>query len=312
MPTPTPAPTRPSRPDSGALSERDPFAERSKTVVWPLASPAVATTLPLPSSSSARPRRRRLALALVATTVALATSACRVDVRVGLDADADGGGRVRASAVLDGDAVERLVGEAAGDPGTSDPATRIKVDDLREAGWTVTGPTPTAGGGLHVVVSHDYDDADEARRLLAELAGDPGPLRDVVVRQDRGFFKTTTEFEATLDLAAGLGAFTDPQLREALESTPEAPLGITTEQLERQLGGALERMLGLEVAVRLPGALTSNAPMSTTDGARWTPRLGEEVALEARSERWNIANIAALALATAAGLALATLLGRRR
>ena len=243
----------------------------------------------------------------------MVTSACRVDVRVGLDADADGGGRVQASAVLDDDAVERLVGQAAGDPETSDPATRIKVDDLRDAGWTVTGPEPTDGGGLEVVVSHDYDDPAEARRLLAEVAGDPGPIRDLALRQDRTFFKTTTEFEATFDLAAGLGAFTDPDLREALESTPEAPLGITTEQLERQLGEAIDRMLGLQVAVRLPGDVTSNAPTTAGNGAVWTPRLGEEVVLEARSERWNTANILALVVAlAAAGALVAVVVGRRR
>lgn len=234
-------------------------------------------------------------------------------MRVGIDADADGGGRVRASAVLDGDAVDRLVGEAAGDPETSDPATRIKVDDLREAGWTVTGPEPTPGGGLEVVVSHDYDDAAEARRLLAEIAGDPGPIRDVVLRQERTFFKTVTEFEATFDLAAGLGSFTDPELREALEATPEAPLGVTAEQLERQLGEAIDRMLGLHVAVRLPGPVTSNAPTATGNGAVWTPRLGEEIALEARSERWNVGNLVALAVAlTTAGALAALLIARRR
>lgn len=229
-----------------------------------------------------------------------------------LDADADGGGRVRASAVLDGDAVERLVGQAAGDPEDADPATRIKVDDLRDAGWTVTGPEPTDGGGLEVVVSHDYDDPAEARRLLAEIAGDPGPIRDVVLRQERTFFKTTTEFEATFDLAAGLGAFTDPDLREALEATDEAPLGITTEQLERQLGDAIDRMLGLQVAVRLPGDVTSNAPAATDNGGVWTPRLGEEVVFEARSERWNVANLVALAVALGAAAALAGVVLRRR
>jgi hypothetical protein len=274
----------------------------------------------LPCSSSARPshrtwhrrHRRRAALAGAIAVLALATSACRVDVRVGIDADAGGGGRVQASARLDDDAVERLVGQAAGDPETSDPATRIKVDDLRDAGWTVTGPEPTDDGGLEVVVSHAYDDPAEARRLLAEVAGDPGPLRNVVLRQERTFFKTTTEFAATFDLAAGLGAFTDPELREALASTPEAPLGITTEQLERQLGEAIDRMLGLQVAVRLPGDVTSNAPTTTDNGAAWTPRLGEEVALEARSERWNVGNILALVVALAAAGALAALVRHRR
>jgi len=232
---------------------------------------------------------------------------------VGVDADADGTGRVRAAAVLDADAVDELVGEAAGDPAESDPATRIKVDDLRAAGWTVTGPEPTDDGGLEVVATHRFGDAAEARRLVAEVAGDPGPFRDVSLRQTRSFFKTRTDFAGTVDLDAGLGAFTDPDLRTALEATDEAPLGVTTAQLEAKLGEAIDRMFGLQVAVRLPGRVTSNAPTETDNGAVWAPSLGEEVVLEASSERWNVANIVALVagLLSAAGL-VAVLAGRTR
>ena len=250
-------------------------------------------------------------MALAAAAVAL-TGACRVDVSVGIDAEADGTGRVRAAALLDDEAVDRLVGEAAGDPATSDPATRIKVDDLRSAGWTVTGPRPTDDGGLEVVATHPFDDVAEARRLLSEIAGDPGPFRDVTLRQDRGFFKTTTAFEGTVDLAAGLGSFTDPELREALEATDEAPLGVTQAQLEQRLGEAIERMFGLQVAVRLPGRVASNAPTETGNGAVWAPSLGEEVVLEASSERWNVANVVAALVAILGGLALAVVLWRNR
>lgn len=243
----------------------------------------------------------------------MGASACRVDVSVGVDANADGSGRVRAAAVLDADAVDQLVGEAAGDPAQADPTKRIKVDDLRAAGWTVTGPAPTDDGGLEVVATQRYDDAADARRLLAEVAGDPGPFRDVSLRQTRSFFKTRTDFAGTVDLDAGLGAFTDPDLRSALEATDEAPLGVTTAQLEARLGEAIDRMFGLQVAVRLPGRVTSNAPTETDNGAVWAPSLGEEVVLEASSERWNVGNLIALAVAVASALGLAAVLaGRRR
>jgi hypothetical protein len=233
-------------------------------------------------------------------------------VSVGVDADPDGTGRVRAAAALDADAVERLVGEAAGDPATVDPATRIKLDDLRDAGWTVTGPEPTDDGGLEVVVTQRFADAAEARRLLAEVGGDPGPFRDVSLAQTRSFFKTRTDFAGTIDLDAGLGAFTDPELRAALEATDDAPLGITTAQLEERLGAAIDRMFGLQVAVRLPGRVTSNAPTETDNGAVWAPSLGEEVVLEASSERWNVANIVALAAAILSAVALVVVLVARR
>ena len=253
--------------------------------------------------------------AVAAVLVALGSSACRVDVSVGLDSGADGTGRVRARATLDAEAVTELVGQAAGSPETVDPATRIKLDDLREAGWTIDGPSPTDGGGLEVVATHDYDDPQEARRLLAEVGGTEAtsPFKAIDLRQERGFFRTTTRFRGTVDLDAGLGSFTDPELRRALEATPDAPIGITQEQLERRLGEAVDRMFGLQFAVRLPGRLQdANAPTRTDDGAVWAPRLGEEVTLEATSERWNVVNVVALAIAlTTAAVLLAVLLRRR-
>jgi hypothetical protein len=267
------------------------------------------------SSSSGRrkPRHPAAAAAAVALAVltAATTGACRVDVRVGIDSDPDGGGTVRAEASLDPDAVEELVGRAAGDPDEVDPATRIKVDDLREAGWTIQGPTPTDGGGLAVVATHDFADEAEARRLVDEIGGAPdGPFADVALTQERGFFKTRTTFAATVDLERGLGAFTDQELREALEATPDAPLGITQQQLEQRLGEAIDRMFGLQVAVRLPGDLTTtNAPGAN---AVWQPKLGERIELEAEAERWNVRNLVALAVAAASALALATVLLTRR
>ena len=256
----------------------------------------------MPSSSSAR---RRAAATLLVLATAATTGACRVDVRVALDSDPDGGGTVRAHATLDEDAVTQLVGRAAGTPPDVDPATRIKVDDLRAAGWAVTGPTTTPDGGLEVVATHDYDDAGEAVDLLEDLGGaaPDGPFRDLELTQERGFFKTTTTFSGTVDLTAGLGAFTDPELREALAATPEAPLGITAEQLEQRFGATLGEMLGLRVDVRLPGDAEA-----TTE----RPALGRRVDVEASAERWNVRNLVALAVATTSALALGGLLAARR
>lgn len=236
--------------------------------------------------------------------MALATSACRVDVSVGIDAHDDGGGEVRAQARLDGPAVSQL--------GGPDPGDRIRLDDLRKAGWEIEGPTKQDDGGLEIVATHPYDTAEEAERLVADLGGDPGPLRAFTVRQQRSFLKTTTEFAGTVDLRQGLGAFTDPDLRQALEGTDAAPLGVTTEALEKRLGSPLDRMIGVQVAVRLPGRLESNAPTEAADSAVWAPALGDEAVLEASSERWNLTNIIGAATAAASGLGLVGLLLLRR
>ena len=230
----------------------------------------------------------------------MTTGACRVDVSVGIDADDRGGGEVRARARLDGPAVTQL--------GGPDPGDRIRLDDLKKAGWEIEGPTEQDDGGLEIVATHDFESRQEAEALIADLGGAPGPLRSFTVTQRRTFLKTTTDFEGTVDLEAGLGAFTDPELQDALGATADAPLGVTSQALEQRLGAALDRMFGLQVAVRLPGTVESNAPTETENGAVWAPSLGEQVVLEATGEQWNVANIAGAAVATLSGLALAGVL----
>lgn len=211
---------------------------------------------------------------------------------------------MRVAARLDADAVDRLVGSLAGARADVDPATRIKVDDLVAAGWSVEGPTVGADGGLDVVATRRYSDVEELRSLLAAVGGQPGPFREVVLSQHRGFLKTTTEFRGAVDLGGGLDAFTDPDLKKALEATSEAPLGVTAEQLEQHFGAPLDRLLGLEVALRLPGAADSNAPTAADGAAVWEPSLGQRVALAATSEQWNRRNIAATGVALLATLGL--------
>jgi hypothetical protein len=252
-------------------------------------------------------RRARLALAATTAAFAIATSACRVDLSVAIAADADGSGHVTAKAVLDGDAKNELAGD--GREGTRG----LQVTDLRKAGWTIAGPNELDGGGLEIVATHDFATPTEAEDLVADLAGDPGPFRNVHVVQRRTFAKTTTDVRATVDLTAGLAAFADPDVQAALGGTPEAPLGISTAAIEQRFGAPLDRLLGLQVAVDLPGKVASNAPTETGAGtAVWSPSLGDELVLDATSQRWNVANLAGAAIATASGLALLGLAVLRR
>lgn len=253
---------------------------------------------------SARSRRFAGAVA-VAAGLSVLTGACRVDVEVGIEAGPTGGGEVRVAATLDADAVAQLGGET--------PEKRLALGDLTEAGWEVEGPTRLPGGGLQVEASHGFDDGEEARRLVEDVAGVDGPFRDVVLRQERTFLKTTSSFSAVADLTGGLGSFTDADLREALAGPEGAPLGVTDEQLAARFGAPVGSLFGLAVAVDLPGDATSNAPAATGGGADvWTPALGQRVVLEATSERWNHANIVAAAVCAMATVALAVVLGRRR
>lgn len=234
--------------------------------------------------------------------------ACRVDVGVEVDVNANGTGEVRVVAELDPAAVAELGGET--------PEKRLALSDLVESGWTVDGPTKKPDGGLEVVARHGFDDFVEARTLMVEVAGEEGPLQGFVLSRERGFLKTTTRFRANVDLRGGLGAFTDPDLRAALEGPNGEPLGVDDAQLAQRFGAPVAEMFGLTVAADLPGDVESNArpsgPNSTGGTVRWVPAFGEEATLEATSEAWNVANIVSAVIASASALALAAVVLRRR
>ena len=250
-------------------------------------------------SSSAR--RRAAAIVLAATTAALTAGACRLDVNVGVDAKADGTGTVRATVVLDEQAVKRA----------PDLKSQLKVDDLKRAGWRIEGPTTTKAKGQQVTATKRFRDHEEAERVVTELSGPAGPFQDFDLSQQRSFLKTKTTFTGTVDLSAGLAHFSDEELTDKLGGQP---IGVDVDQLERRLGATIDRLLGVKVDVRLPGDVTSNAPGDTENGASWRPRLGETATLSASSEQWNAGPIAlasAAVIAAALGLSL-LVLGRRR
>ena len=228
----------------------------------------------------------------------LVGGACRADLEVAVTARPDGGGRVQATVTLDADAVAQLP-DLAGD---------LRVDDLRQAGWEVTGPRPHGDGGAEIVASKPYSSAAEAAAVVAELAGPAGPFRDFRVEQERSFLRTRTSFLGTVDLSAGLDGFSDDALRERLGGSG---LGLTPEQLEARLGGSPDRVFAFRVVAALPGKVESNAPGAAGGPAVWEPKLGEQLSLVASSERLNRANIGLAAAGVLAGLALLVVLGVR-
>ena len=241
---------------------------------------------------------RRLAAVLLAVLAVALGGACRVDVGVALDADDDGGGEVRVTAYLDGAAVAQLGGPEPGD--------RLRLDDLRDAGWRIDGPTAKDDGGLQIVATHDFGDAAEAEALLEDV----GPLRGFELEQERSFFTTTTRLRGAVDLSEGLGAFTDADLEALLGAGPDAPLGVRVDALEKRFGAPIDQLFGLQVAVRLPGdvdADETNAPTSARGTAVWSPALGERMPVEAESRLWNVRNAVLLGLTVVAGLALLAL-----
>ncbi len=235
--------------------------------------------------------RTRL-LAVLALVVAL--SACQMRVEVGVDAHEDGSGMVRVAVGLDGDAVHKL-------GGIDHLRAIVKVDDLTASGWKVTGPAARRDGFVWLEATKPFDTPEQAAAVLEEVAG--GPFHDFHLERDRTFARTTLRFAGTVDFSQGLESFSDPELTAALDGQP---LGQDVAAIEKQFGGSLDRLVHVKVAVRLPGAVSSNAPGQANNGAVWEPRLSDDAPamLTAESRVWHRATLAFLVLAALAAFAL--------
>ena len=193
-------------------------------------------------------------------------------------AERDGSGWVSAGLGLDREALRQL----------GDPSKELRLDDLRQSGWDVTGPDEEDDGLTWVRVAKRFATPTEAAQVASELSGPEGPFRDFRLERSRTFLKTRTSLTGRLDLSRGLAGLNDPGLQEKLG---DYDLG-----LDRLREGVTVR-----VEAELPGRTET-----------WQPALGEQVRMEASSEVWNLLPLVPAAAAVVfAVAALATFLRRR-
>lgn len=205
---------------------------------------------------------------------------CQADLDIGVNVNANGSGSVTVTAHLDRDAASY--------------AEDVQTSDLVKAGWTVTGPTPVAGGGVEITASKPFATTAAAAAVVSELSGSTGPFRDLSLSRRSSFFQTRTTFGGTADLTCGLNCFSDPQLQQTLGGTDD---GIDPSELQADAGVIVDRILQFQVAVRLPGHVqSSNAPSEVGNGAVWKIQLGQKAVLMASSRAWNGFHIAAVVI----------------
>jgi hypothetical protein len=207
---------------------------------------------------------------------------CRLDLDVHVAVEPDGGGQVEVVIGLDEDGIERIGG---------DLREVLEVDDLAEAGWTVSQPALGDEGITSVRVVHPFADAEEAAAAFEEIAGPAGPFRDLALERSTGFARTRWTFTGRIDFGGGAEAFSDAAVAAELDGVP---LGQSVEDIEAQLGEPLSEVIEVGVAVDLP-----HAPP-----AEWrVPFGGEPVALHADSEETRTATLvgAGVAVASVAG-----------
>ncbi len=212
-----------------------------------------------------RARVRRL-LAPVALVVLLA--ACSVDATVTVHMDADGSGTVSVRVVLDRAAV--TAAEVAG----GKLETRIRLDDLEDAGWRVPPWRRTAAGGATLTVTKPFDRPEQVGPIVRELNGPDGPLRGFAASRDASTFTTSWGARGAVDLReVKLGVAADPDLVAALAAKRIDPAVVEQRIAGRSLGS-----LKVRVRTELPDSTPREAAavpgrragvVSTADDTAW-------------------------------------------
>jgi hypothetical protein len=181
---------------------------------------------------------------------------CKVDARVDVTLRSDGSGTVTARVTLDADAVRRLTTHAS-------LARAVPLDDVRAAGWTVSG-WKTSSSGATITLSHDFvGEADLARRL-EDLVGSTGVLRDAQLTRSRSWFSAKDGIAVTGDLQhLSAGVKTDAELSKNL-----AAAGVDVNALDAQLRSELGRSFSLTLAVHAPDGATKTVELNAGDQAR--------------------------------------------
>ncbi len=180
--------------------------------------------------------------------LAIVLAGCRVDVRVATTMQADGSGQVALTVTCDADVVAKR----------PEVLSDLRLDDAKAAGWTVTAPARTPDGGATVTLTKPFRTPAEGTKVLAEISGPQGPLRDLRLAQNRSFARVASSFSGTAQLAGDLAAFSDAALSQQLGAVPLADL-VTPQQLTDGLR--------LQVTTQLPGAVTSSSGTTGEGGA---------------------------------------------
>lgn len=233
---------------------------------------------------------RRAGRALLLVLAGLLVAGCQVRSELNVTVDEDGSGTVELAVALDEDALSRR----------PDVLEELDLSDLTGTGWEIAGPEEEVDGWTWLRARHDFGTPEELGVLVQELAGERGPLRDFELRREDEFAETRYAFSGTVDFTAGAAALADdPELAAALEAEP-------IELLEQRLGTAVDEMIEVQVAVRLPGSVESNAPTQASNGAVWQPSVVEREAVDlaATGTLSRTQRLVWVGVAVAAGFAL--------
>jgi hypothetical protein len=195
----------------------------------------------------------RLGLCLALVVLA----GCKLDVAVDVAMQVDGSGSVTVTAVADRELLAKAPGALAD----------LRLDDVKAAGWAVTGPTLAAGGGQQLELRKPFTNPTEAAAIFSEISGGPsGPVSALSLEVARTFGRVRSDLRGEAVLDGGMSAFTDSALLAVLGN--KAPLS------DVFTGDPADGLM-LTVSAHLPGRVTESNGTITNDKASvtWTPDL---------------------------------------
>jgi putative hydrolase of the HAD superfamily len=178
-------------------------------------------------------------------------SACRIDASVDVAVDDDGSGVVRVNVGFDDEALAR--------------AGELRLDDVRSAGWTVSGPQKEpdrdASGLLWIHAVKPFIGSEQFTAIMSEIAGPNGIFRDFQLERSTAFAKVTYTVTGTIDPSRGLDVFSDSEIAQLLGGNA---LGRPTADVLEETGDA-----SLVLSIGLPGHVKGEADRIGGSRAEW-------------------------------------------
>lgn len=196
-------------------------------------------------------RSRFTHIAAVLVAVVLLAS-CRVDSVVTLTVKPNGSGTVSVVVTANADIVSKA-------PGLK---TDVRVDDLKEAGWKVTGPVDTDDGGVSITLTRAFNGPLEATAILNQINGTRGPLKQLVVTRTGKDTNSTWTLAGKLEVNGGLEAFADDAALELLGGGPYIGEFNAT-------GLDLGKVVGVTFNAELPGTVDATTGLQKDGAITW-------------------------------------------